>query len=240
LAISNTIGFYGKLPAHGDFIHRGLPTQFINLWDAWLQGFIKCSQEQLGENWLDIYLTSPIWRFAFSEGVIDQHAWAGIMLPSVDRVGRYFPFSIAAKLSADENPLAIIAQATWFESLECLALKALDGQIQIDNLAVEIGGLHPERLTSYSNMLSSFSSQPGVIILQDTPSAISNAFASLLHPQLKSNFSSYSVWNTLGSNYVEPCLLYCGGLPAMQHLASLLDGQWQVSGWNQPCQLSHS
>jgi type VI secretion system protein ImpM len=162
------------------------------------------------------------------------------MLPSVDRVGRYFPFTIAARLSPDENPLEVIAQTSWYESLESLALKALDGQIQIDSLATEISGLHPDRLTSYSNVSSNVNSQPGVIILQDTFGSMTNAFASLLHPQLKNALASYSVWNTLGSNYVEPCLLYCGGLPSMQHLASLLDGQWQVSGWNQPCQLSHS
>ena len=74
-------GVFGKLPAHGDFIYRDLPTQFVNVLDSWLQGFVGGSREQLGEQWLDIYLTSPIWRFAFSEGVVDEHGWAGLFLP---------------------------------------------------------------------------------------------------------------------------------------------------------------
>ena len=96
----NLTGLFGKLPAHGDFIYRDLPPSFINVWDEWLQGYVGSVKEQLGDAWLDVYLTSPIWRFAFGEGVIDENVWAGIMLPSVDRVGRYFPFSIATKLPA--------------------------------------------------------------------------------------------------------------------------------------------
>jgi type VI secretion system protein ImpM len=68
---ANSVGLFGKLPAHGDFIYRNLPSNFINAWDAWLQGFVGSSQEQIGESWLDVYLTSPIWRFVLSDGVID-------------------------------------------------------------------------------------------------------------------------------------------------------------------------
>ena len=137
--MAGSTGFFGKLPAHGDFIHRNLPASFINFWDQWLQGFVAGSREQLGEQWLDIYLTSPIWRFFFSTGVVDDNQWAGIMLPSVDRVGRYFPFSIVAQIDGRISPMDFLArQINWYETIEDACLAALDGQIVLDQLVEKI------------------------------------------------------------------------------------------------------
>jgi type VI secretion system protein ImpM len=245
VSTTKLVGLYGKLPAHGDFIYRNLPTGFINTWDAWLQGFVGCSQEQLGDAWLDIYLTSPIWRFAFSEGVIDQQVWAGIVLPSVDRVGRYFPFSIVTCSNSALNPLEVIAQSYWFENLESLALKALDGQITIDDLAEEINQ-HPLRQTliytsgaTLSNKGATLNNKLGTVIKLDFEEQSPNSVLPyLFNVSLKESLSSYSVWSTQGSQKVEPCLFYSRGLPQMQGLAAMLDGQWNLWGWNEPCYLN--
>ena len=29
------IGFYGKLPSHGDFLRRRVSDAFVGVWDAW-------------------------------------------------------------------------------------------------------------------------------------------------------------------------------------------------------------
>lgn len=238
MSITKSVGLYGKLPAHGDFIYRNLPTGFINTWDSWLQGFVSCSQEQLGEAWLDTYLTSPIWRFAFSEGVVDQYVWAGIVLPSVDRVGRYFPFSIVTCSSAALNPLEVISQAHWFETLESLALKALDGQIPIDELAEEINQ-HPLHKTLIYTSNAPLNNKLGTVIKLDFEEQSPNSvFPYLLNTSLKESLSSYSVWSTQGSQQVEPCLFYARGLPQMQGVAAMLDGQWDLWGWNEPCHLN--
>lgn len=42
------------------------------------------------------YLTSPVWRFAIAPGVLGPEGLGGVMMPSVDRVGRYFPLIIGA------------------------------------------------------------------------------------------------------------------------------------------------
>ena len=62
------VGLYGKLPTHGDFLRRRVSDEFVASWDAWLQLAIADSRSALGDRWLDIYLTSPIWRFALSAG----------------------------------------------------------------------------------------------------------------------------------------------------------------------------
>ena len=120
------IGIYGKLPAYGDFINRNLDSIFIHPWDEWLQHYISGSREQLGENWEEIYLTSPIWRFVLSAGVVDDRVWAGLMMPSVDKVGRYFPISIVVPMAKSVSPVNVLAaQDAWFNHLETHCLDAL-------------------------------------------------------------------------------------------------------------------
>jgi len=111
-------GFFGKIPSHGDFVARRLPRAFTDPWDAWQQAGMADSRALLGDNWLPVYLNSPIWRFALGAGVCGPDTWCGVMMPSVDRVGRYFPFTIAA--GADAMP-----PAAWYAELEALALSAL-------------------------------------------------------------------------------------------------------------------
>ena len=108
-------GWYGKLPALGDFASRRLPQNFIQPWDAWLQQGLAASRATLGEAWLETYLTSSIWRFVLAAECLGPGAWAGILVPSVDRVGRYFPLTIAA-------PFASASQLEeWFAALESAA-----------------------------------------------------------------------------------------------------------------------
>lgn len=114
-------GFFGKVPSHGDFVARRLPAAFIEPWDAWLQAGMAHSRAQLGDAWLPTYLNSPIWRFALGAGVCGPQAWTGVMMPSVDRVGRYFPFTIACEVDGTGTPAP-----AWYAALEDLALSALE------------------------------------------------------------------------------------------------------------------
>ena len=120
-------GFFGKIPSHGDFVTRELPRAFLDVWDRWLQECIAASKSRLGERWLDVYLTSPIWRFTLAPGICGASAWAGVLMPSVDRVGRYFPLTIAAPLEADVNALLVPGRMdAWLDAVEAIALHALD------------------------------------------------------------------------------------------------------------------
>jgi type VI secretion system protein ImpM len=120
-------GFFGKIPSHGDFVTRELPRAFLDVWDRWLQECIAASKSQLGERWLDVYLTSPLWRFALAAGVCGDSAWAGLLMPSVDRVGRYFPLTIATPLEADVNALLVPGRLdAWLDAAEGIALHSLD------------------------------------------------------------------------------------------------------------------
>jgi type VI secretion system protein ImpM len=135
------VGFYGKLPSHSDFLHRGVTDEFINHWDAWLQEGLARSRSDLGEAWLDVFLTSPLWRFALGSGVVGGAVWAGILLPSVDRVGRYFPLTIVAELAPGVLPFELsVAGNGWFDWAEALARRTLDDElVDLDRLQSELG-----------------------------------------------------------------------------------------------------
>ncbi|WP_286800080.1 type VI secretion system-associated protein TagF, partial [Pseudomonas sp. UBA4034] len=99
-----TLGFYGKLASRGDFVSRALPQSFIGPWDNWLAAGLLASQNSLGAGWLNAYLVSPLWRFVLAPGVCGPDAAAGVVMPSIDRVGRYFPRAVVALLDHNTNP----------------------------------------------------------------------------------------------------------------------------------------
>lgn len=235
MAYQNKTGLFGKLPAHGDFIYRDLPARFINVWDQWLQGYIGSSQEQLGEQWLDVYMTSPIWRFALSEGAVDENAWAGIVLPSVDRVGRYFPFSIATRLSPEVNPTEFLCMRTnWYQAMEDAALRALDGALHIDDLVEELNDVNP--MGKVAHKRSAAITHPGNMIVRTAGSEHSahTALPFMLDACLTHSLSSYSIWSTSGSALIDPCVFVSKGLPALSGVSAMLNGQWRETNWQEP------
>ena len=130
-----TPGWYGKLPSLGDFASRRLPPDFVLPWDAWLQAVVQFTRAQLGEGWLDRYLTTPIWRFVLLPGLVGPTGWAGVLMPSVDRVGRYFPLTVAVPLPTRTAVAhAVFAGADWFDAVEETTLGALDPLRDVEEL----------------------------------------------------------------------------------------------------------
>lgn len=99
-------GWYGKLPALGDFASRRLPQAFIEPWDAWLAAGLARWRDN-NPHWLEAYLAGPIWCFHLGRQALGPGhagtAWAGVLMPSVDRVGRYFPLTVAAPAPSDTS-----------------------------------------------------------------------------------------------------------------------------------------
>lgn len=172
-------GWYGKIPALGDFASRRLPSEFITVWDAWLQHGMAASRANLGERWLDIYLTSPIWRFALLPGVIGQQAWSGLMMPSVDKVGRHFPLTLALPLRGElENLTAMLVAQKWYADMETVALAALNIDFSADQLESELLALapppaHREPLDEAAERLAGWWDGPGSAFTTTLPESTS-------------------------------------------------------------------
>jgi type VI secretion system protein ImpM len=139
-------GIFGKLPWLGDFVTRRLPHSFVEPWDDWLQRGMATTREALGDGWLDSFVTAPVWRFLLPAGSAGP-AMAGVLMPSVDRVGRYFPLTLASPLGADPGPEAPLLAAGWFDALERTALAALDDATAPEAWEAAVEGLGPPPLT---------------------------------------------------------------------------------------------
>ena len=231
----NLTGIYGKLPAHGDFIYRDLPSTFINVWDEWLQGFMGNTREHMGDDWLDVYLTSPIWRFTLAEGVVDQFGWAGIVLPSVDRVGRYFPFTVATRLPANTNPTEFMcSRPNWYLTMEDAAMRALDGQLVIDELVEELNDSYPMSRNAYTLGRPIDSPARMIVKMENEEQPVSSVLPMMLHACIAKTMPTYSIWSTKGSNYIAPCAFVAQGLPPLSGISAMMDGHWEHWGWQEP------
>jgi type VI secretion system protein ImpM len=132
------IGFCGKLPARGDFVAAGLPRSFVEAWHDWLQSVLAASRHALGENWVAAWLEAPIWRFALSPGICGPDAVLGLWMPSVDRVGRYFPLTFAAVMPG-ADPATLISEGGGFlAAVECAGLDALADDLAPDAVAARL------------------------------------------------------------------------------------------------------
>ena len=119
------VGFYGKLPSHGDFLRRRVSDAFVDAWDAWLRECLTASRTALGPRWLNVYLTSPAWRFVCAAGACGPAPVIGIAAPSVDQVGRYFPLTLVAELPPDVSLLTAASSPRFFEAAEQLVIETL-------------------------------------------------------------------------------------------------------------------
>ncbi|MDX8463374.1 type VI secretion system-associated protein TagF [Mesorhizobium humile] len=124
-------GFYGKMPAAGDFVTRRLPGDFVRVWDRWL------AQHIVPLFGLEAWPTSTALRFLSGPGAFGGSA--GIVLQSADRVGRQFPLSVVARLP--EAPLKLAYADAWFEGVENAALAAQRGELTPDQLDAALGVL---------------------------------------------------------------------------------------------------
>lgn len=230
-------GFYGKLPSHGDFLSRRLPRQFIEPWDEWLQGGLAASREQLGREWLNIFLVSPIWQFALSPGLCGDDAWAGVMMPSVDRVGRYFPLTLAAKVN--DYPLAKLYDPLcgWFEILSQLALSTLEYKFDLQAFDEQLGHVHlsdflPAQPGQSHTVMAAASSVRQAFKFEldherDTPQAFTE-----LGENLSNRFlSRCSYWRSAAYEDAKSTLLLCEGLPPIDAYVGFLNGAWPQRGW---------
>lgn len=135
-------GWFGKIPYLGDFASRRLPQNFIGAWDSWLQQSVASSRNQLGARWLEIYLHSPIWRFVLMPGVIGNNFWAGLTMPSVDKVGRHFPLTVAVEMAPWSGVfVAVMAAREWFHALEDAALATLNTEYPVEQFEAALTAL---------------------------------------------------------------------------------------------------
>lgn len=232
------VGLYGKLPSHGDFLRRRTSDAFVDVWDSWLQECMATSRATLNDRWLNLYLTSPAWRFACDAGVCGPEPAVGVMVPSVDRVGRYFPLTLVATLAPE---MSIVSAATlasaFFERAERLLVETLEAEhVDFERFDAEVvslaDALEPLRLPQAVVLEPDAS---GVLDRNDTAcwqipigsaGQIGRVFDQLLSHRLSAVYEPVALWWTDGSSDVQPTCLIARGLPSPAVFSALLDGSW--------------
>jgi type VI secretion system ImpM family protein len=220
------LGFFGKLSTRGDFVCRHLAPAFKSTLDKWLSTSIATSKRQMRDAWLPAYLKAPLWRSVLGPGIAGPHPAIGVMMPSVDRVGRYFPLVLAAELPECRAPVRLFRSAgAWFTAAEAVLLSSLEDDCDIDAFDNRALALAPP---SYDHA----GTQPGTglaCIALDEGGDLADAYTRFID-ELTADSARFSMWWTLGSDDVKAALLVGRGLPAPTDFAALLDGHWRNWG----------
>lgn len=137
-------GAFGKMPSLGDFFRLSVPPGFADPWDAWLQDGLLAARASLGDRWQACFFSAPIWRFTLAPGLAGP-AVQGVLMPSVDRVGRQFPLTLVGSLDPWQADLAAAHLATdgVFAALEEIALDALDDAMTREGLSERLQAISP-------------------------------------------------------------------------------------------------
>lgn len=222
-------GWYGKIPALGDFASRRLPTSTVAAWDAWLQDALAASRAELYQRWLDVYLAAPIWRFVLLPGVIGTSAWAGLIMPSVDKVGRHFPLVITVALDGQQADSALAAPM-WYDQLEQLALDTLDTDFSLEALEAELAALPfpaaPNEVWSKAQELANWCRDPSpaqAIALPDLATLPRLRTTTAQHTLVTHGFGK-SLWWTTAETAGSSRLCCFVGLPPSAQFADFLEG----------------
>lgn len=229
------IACFGKIRAKGDFVSRNLDYQVQDFLDDWLQSAFNISQDQIGDDWLKHYLTSPIWRFVISNRALNKDI-IGFMMPSIDKVGRYYPLFMLeifeeGQLCGDD------LNCKSFEELEGLAMSTLDDSEDsfdfFDSLNRAGFPLFDEKppVSELISRLSAPDSKLDQAVMEYLWQQSSEFSSFEYDPVEQANISG--IWWTEGSKTMEPALVYCAGLPPVEGFSAMLDGDWQRWGWQE-------
>jgi len=211
----NDVGFYGKLASRGDFVSRGLPQTFIQPWDQWLAAGIQASQQALGEQWLQAYLVSPLWRFALAAGVCGADAVVGVLMPSIDRVGRYFPLTVAQVLEPGVPVAGVVGGADdWFEGVERALLGTLEPDAAFEDFEAALQPFRDARPLPQGSRMTVGGLQR---LDASTPEGRALALAECA-------CDGMSLWWGQGSERIAPGLMRSNGLPRSEDFAAFLLG----------------
>lgn len=235
------VGFYGKLPSHGDFLRRRTSDAFVAAWDAWLQAGLSTSQAALGDRWLDVYLTSPAWRFVCAAGACGPMPVAGVLVPSIDRVGRYFPLTVVAELSPDVPIMGVPTQLlSFFGAAERLLVDTLAVEtVNFERFDARVGDLRSE-LAQLASPREVVLDVAAVSILQgganwqvpiEPTGSPGSVFEQLLSRQMAAAYDPLVLWWTEGSAMVDSSCLISTGLPAASTFGAFLNGDWVRHRW---------
>lgn len=125
-------GFFGKIPATGDFVSWNLPRIFVERWDRWMSMELR-DRPETGE------LNPRIWRFVAPAGIFGDQPCAGAWRMSEDRVGRRYPFAIV-RIGRPPD-----AADPWFDEVDSMLKRCVEDGWSTTRIQERLEELPPAR-----------------------------------------------------------------------------------------------
>lgn len=220
---------YGKLPTKRDFIALGASRDFLNAWEPWLQSGVSASQATLGEQWQKVFLRAPIWRFWLGAELCGVST-IGAFMPSLDKVGRYFPLTLFA--CADQEsaipPPEIDAQDAWFKAAEDFLISTLDQETTFEAALQNLGQLAMPQQTETLNKSTadSFVERGAMVAIQKDEKPFTELFRSLRRADHDKIYSGTTCWWTVGGEDFSPIAFCVKRMPDPFLFAAMLTGRF--------------
>lgn len=138
-------GWIGKLPCAGDFLCHGLSTGVASMLDNWLSSNLRWLDNYVSD-WAGLYMQAPACGFLINGGFFNDSGMhsdvVGLLMPSVDSVGRLFPFLILQAMQyptqQERQALNLVLNAIWNTCAQALHSNLTISELNL-NLDEQLG-----------------------------------------------------------------------------------------------------
>jgi len=214
--IRSAVGAYGKMPALGDFFRMGAPAGFVEPWDDFLQRTILEARRSLGEGFDAAFMSAPIWRFTLAAGLAGPRPAMGVLMPSIDRVGRRFPLTLVVSLDERATaPASHFREGALFARMEQLALDMLEDGASRPALEEGLAALGAPAPPVEGVLRAA----AGTLVLSQGR-GVADSCAEVAGALLAGRYARPSLWSTEVAGV--PRLIVCEGLPGPREMVALI------------------
>lgn len=228
MGASTPSGWWGKVAMLGDFASRRLPPEWVARADAWISAGIAASRADLGDAWVASYLRAPTWRFALPAGLIDGQWWFGLLMPSCDNAGRYFPLLLAQpRAQPPQGAVALAGLDAWWGAAATVMWDTLADGASLDAFEHAVAAL-----PRWDDI-----APPAATTLQGAPSgrerhavrgdaSAAEVLAGLAGHAFTQRIQGCSLWWPLDTSGECGTCTLAPGLPEGEDFTLLLTGHW--------------
>ncbi len=128
------MGWFGKLPAVGDFAARGLPHALQDSVHHWVSDGMSYLTHERPDEWREWYLVSPVWHFVMNAGVWSDNALVGCLAPSVDKVGRCSPLLAMRSFEGSRVAEVLPPASAWLYRVDALIRRVVGERMGVDTV----------------------------------------------------------------------------------------------------------
>ncbi len=134
-----SLGWFGKLPCVGDFCSHGISTALEHTLDCTLSTVMQLATNNYPEHWQQAYFNAPVHGFVWNRTAThrepaDRCVTLGVLMPSVDRASRAFPFVLMEQFERQHLAQHLSFVQTWMDKALQIASSALDEEWPLERL----------------------------------------------------------------------------------------------------------